>query len=131
VNVKGVTLPGISFVAAASCEMELLFDEAGLQHTLESRVRVDARFGASDGGLVCQRICELLAADNLGVVAQLRTLDLRPLDSSAGCFSAQLTPRLRLRFEVVLESAPRVRGDGQIDLAQVHAIRIVGIEQTL
>ena len=109
--------------------MELLFDESGLQHTLESRVRVDARFGASDGALVRQRVCELLAADSLAVVAQLRTLDLRSPDSPAGRFSAQLTPRLRLRFEVASESAPPVRGDGHIDLAQVHAIRILGIEE--
>jgi len=110
--------------------MELLFDQSGLQHTLESRVRVNARFGPSDGALVCQRVCELLAADSLAVAAQLRTLDLKPLDSSAGRFSAELTPRLRLRFEAVSEAAPRARGDGQIDLAQVRVIRIVGIEET-
>jgi hypothetical protein len=109
--------------------MELLFVDPGLQETLASRVRVDACFGASDGALVQQRVCELLAANSLAVVAQLRTLDLRPLDSSAGRFSAQLTPRLRLRFEAASESAPRVRGDGQIDLSLVHAIRIVGIEE--
>ena len=109
--------------------MELLFVDSGLQDTLESGVRVDARFGQSDGALVRQRVCELLAAESLAVVAQLRTLDLRSLDSLAGRFSAQLTPRFRLRFEVATQPVPHVRGDGQVDLSQVHAIRIVGIEE--
>ena len=110
--------------------MELLFADSGLQHTLESGVRVDARFGASDAGLVRQRICELLAADSLAVVAQLRTLDLKRVDSAAGCFSTQLTPRFRLRFELASDAAHGVCGDRQVDLSEVHAIRVVGIEET-
>jgi hypothetical protein len=110
--------------------MELLFADKRLQDTLESRVRVDAHFGASDGALVRQRVCELLAADSLAVVAQLRTLDLKPVDSAADCFTTQLTPRLRLRFELASDSGPAGRAHRRVDLSEVHALRVVGIEET-
>jgi hypothetical protein len=110
--------------------MELLFADPSLQHTLESRVRVDDHFGISDGPSVRRRISELLAADSLAVAELVPTLDLRSLDSLIGSFSVQLTSRLRLRFEVASEPIPRLRGDGKIDHSQVAAIRIVGIEET-
>jgi hypothetical protein len=109
--------------------MELLFADWRLQHTLESRVSVDDRFGESDGALVRQRICELIAADNLAVAAVVPTLDLRALDSAVGTFSVELTPRFRLRFDIASESVPRAAGDGQIDLSEVGAVRIVAVEE--
>ena len=109
--------------------MELMFADWRLQRTLASRVRVDDRFGESAGALVRQRICELVAADNLAVAAVVPTLDLRAVDSAVGTFSVQLTPRFRLRFDVASEPVPRAGGDGQIDLAEVGALRIVAVEE--
>jgi hypothetical protein len=109
--------------------MELLFSDLSLQRTLEYRVRVDDRFGHSDGAVVRQRVCELLAADSLAVVETLHTLDLRTVDAAIGTFSVQLTARCRLHFVVALDPIPRLRRNGQIDLAQVGAIRVVELQE--
>jgi|SRR6267142_673770 len=109
--------------------MELFFSDSSLQGTLESRVKVDARFGVSRGALVQQRLCELLAADSLAVVASLHGMDLKLVEHSLGTFSVELAPGSRLRFQVDREPIPRLRGDGQIDFSQVGAIRILDLEE--
>ena len=60
--------------------MELLFTDSQLQHILESRVRVDDRFGPDDGVVVRQRICELMAAETLAIAAIVPMLDLKRSD---------------------------------------------------
>jgi hypothetical protein len=109
--------------------MDLTFSNSELQRVLESRVRVNDRFGRAGGALVQQRVSELLAAETLAVVACLPTFDLRTHDSQGGAFSLQLTPQHRLRFQVAVEPIPRRRGDGQIDLGRIGAIRIVELEE--
>jgi hypothetical protein len=108
--------------------MELLFADAGLQHIAESTVRSNAHLGAEDGGLLRQRLCELVAAENLAIAATLPTLDVHPLASHDAGFVVTLRPRLRLVLEVA-DPIPRVAGNGEIDLGRVAAIRILAIEE--
>jgi hypothetical protein len=110
--------------------MELTFADSELQRTLESRVRVDDHFGDGHGAIVRQRVCELLAAETLAVVASVQTFDLRADDQTTGAFSLSLTPRYRLRFEVAVAPTPRLRGSSQIDLSRIDAIRVVHLEES-
>ena len=108
--------------------MELLFANPTLQAIAESALRSDARFGRRDGALLRQRLCELVAADNLAIAASVATLDVRPLTSRTRGFVIRLRPGLRLVFEVA-DPAVLVAGDGNIDLVKVGAIRILAIEE--
>ncbi len=110
--------------------MELLFTDRSLQTTLESAVMLTRRFGVLNGELVQQRVCELLAADSLAVVADLATLDMRADHGMKPIFSVQLTEAYRLRLEPAIDPIPRVRGNDQVDLARVDVIRIVGLEES-
>jgi hypothetical protein len=108
--------------------MDLFFADPALQHIAESTVRSDARFGRGDGALLRQRLCELIAADNLAIAATVPTLEVQPLASREASFVLAVGPRVRLVFEVA-DSAPQVSGNGQIDLAKVATIRILAIEK--
>jgi hypothetical protein len=108
--------------------MELLFADRSLQHTVESTVRSDVHFGPRAAALVRRRLCELVAADNLAIAAAVETLDIRPVDSHAGGFSVNVSPRLRLRFEAG-DPIPRVEGGAEIDFSKVGTIRILAIEE--
>jgi hypothetical protein len=107
--------------------MDLFFAESTLQHIAESAVKCDAHFGARDGALLRQRLCELAAADNLAIAATVPTLDVTPLASHGGGFVLRLRPGLRLVFEVA-DSAPHVAVNGEVDLAKVETVRILAIE---
>lgn len=109
--------------------MELLFVDRALQMTLESRVMVERRFGTIEGELVRQRICELLAVDNLATVFTVPTLDLRGNGDGAPAYSLQLTPRYRLHFEAAVEPLPGTRGNRHVDPSQVDVIRVIGLEE--
>lgn len=103
--------------------------DARLQETLESRVRVDDRFGEAEGAIARRRMCELMAADTLAIAASLPTLDFETADSATGRFSVQLTELFRLRFEIAADQIPRQRGSDEIDLEQVNSIRILDVEE--
>jgi|SRR5713101_3004985 len=108
--------------------MELLFADGALQAIAESTVRSDAHFGPADASVLRQRLCELIAADNLGVAATLPTLRVTCMDSGSAAFAIGLRRGWRLIVEVV-GSVPRVAGDSAPDLQKVQAIRIVTIEE--
>jgi hypothetical protein len=108
--------------------MDLYFADQALQNTAESTLRSNARFGPGDGALLRQRLCELMAADNLAVVATVPSLGVHPLASREASFVLPVGPHLRLVFEVA-DSAPQDSGNGEIDLAKVATIRILAIEK--
>ena len=108
--------------------MELFFAEQTLQNIAESAVRCDAHFGARDGPLVRQRLCELMAAGNLAIAKAVPTLDVTPLASQTGGFVLRLRPRLRLIFEIA-DRTPHVDGNDEVDLAKVETVRILAIEE--
>jgi hypothetical protein len=77
---------------------------------------------------VRQRICELLAADNLAIAATVPTLDVRRFDSRASGFTVNVSSRLQLRLEAP-DPISHVGGAGEIDLAKVSTVRILAIEE--
>ena len=108
--------------------MELRFSDPRLQLIAESTVKSNARFGMVDGPLVRQRLCELAAADNLAIAASVPILDFKQLPSPTTGFELWLRPRLRLVFDIA-DPVLRSVGNGEVDLAQVEAIRILRIEE--
>ncbi|MGE0704010.1 MAG: hypothetical protein AB7F89_10260 [Pirellulaceae bacterium] len=109
--------------------MDISFANLSLQELVQSTVRSDAHFGPQDGALLRQRLCELLAANSLAIAASVPTLGMKKLGSRNGGFGVRVRSRLRLVFEVADSNAPRVGGDGNVDLAKVGAIRILAVEE--
>ena len=108
--------------------MELRFADQRLQRLAESAVRSDTHFGTRDGALLRQRLCELMAVDNLAIAAAVPTLDLKPFPSGAEGFVVTVRPRLRLLFEIA-GAARRLAGNGEVDLTTVETIRLLAIEE--
>lgn len=106
--------------------MELLFVDQRLQRIAESAVRSDAEWGSIDAAIVRQRICELMAADNLAIAASIPTLDLQRSSGHKSNYEIRLRERLRLTFEVA--DAASTTSNGDVDLTSVAAIRILAIE---
>ena len=109
--------------------MQLRFADPSLQRLAESSARLDAHFGPSDGALVRQRICELMAADNLAIAASVPTLDLKSLRDRSEDFSVVVRPHLRMVFKVATQSSRRASANDQFDLASVETIHILAIEE--
>ena len=109
--------------------MQLRFPDPSLQKLSESSVRLDARFGPDDGSLVRQRICELMAADNLAIAATLPTLDLRPLAGRTDDFAISVRPRLRMVFTIPSRATHGPSASDEIDFASVETIHILAIEE--
>ena len=108
--------------------MELLFADPSLQAIAESTVRSDAYFGPHDAALLRQRLCELMAADNLGVAAALPTLGVERANSRDGEFAVALRKGWRLVVEVA-GAIPRVSSNSAVDLQKVQSIRVVTVEE--
>ena len=108
--------------------MQLRYSDPSLQMLAESSARLDAHFGPDDGALVRQRICELMAADNLAVAASVPTLDLKPVTSETDDFSVVVRPHLRMVFKVAAQCS-RGSANDQLDLASVETIHILAIEE--
>ena len=109
--------------------MDISFADSNLQDVVQSTIRSDDHFGSQDGALIRQRLCELLAANNLAIAASLPTLALKKLGSRNGGFGVRVRSRLRLVFEVADSNAPQAVGDGNADLTKVGAIRILAVEE--
>ena len=108
--------------------MELFFADPALQRIAESALRCDARFGPIAAPLVRQRLCELMAADNVAVALLVPTLELRHAEDSKSKFVVRLSPQFRLVFESVADSVS-ADGDRQLDLAKIESIRVLAIEE--
>jgi hypothetical protein len=106
--------------------MHILVADTHLQDTVKSRVTAVESFGPEDVALVRQRLCELVAADNLAIAAMVPTLEVSRFDSADGEFTVRVRAGLRLRFQAADGTA-----DGErLDLSQITAIRILAIEET-
>jgi len=108
--------------------MELFFADPALQRIAESALRCDSHFGPTTAALVRQRLCELIAADNVAVALLVPTLELRRAEDSKSKFVVRLSPQFRLVFENAGDSAC-ADGDRQLDLAQIESIRVLAIEE--
>lgn len=108
--------------------MDLLFPDAGLQAIAESIARSDARFGISDAAILRQRLCELVAADNLAIAAKLLTLGVVPMEGHDRAFAILLRRGLRLVVEID-GSMACVGRNGAIDLQKVETVRVVKVEE--
>ena len=109
--------------------MQLRFADPSLQTLAESSARLDALFSPDDAALVRQRICELMAADNLAIAASVPTLDLKPLTDGSEDFSVVVRPHLRMVFKVATQSSRRASANDHFDLASVETIHILAIEE--
>ena len=105
--------------------MHILFADARLQHTVQSRVTAVDAFGSKDGALVRQRLSELVAADSLAIAATVPTLEVSRFDSADGEFTVRVSAGLRLRFQ----AADGKSNTENLDLSQITAIRILAIEE--
>ena len=107
--------------------MELFFADPALQDIAESAVKCDSRFGTPTAALVRQRLCELMAADNVAVALRVPTLELRQAADSLSKFEVRLSSELRLVFESATDASRY--GDGQLDLTKIDSIRVLAIEE--
>jgi len=74
-----------------------------------------------DGTPLCQRLCELAAAESLAAVSTLPALDFQRHGSDGKC-SVRVTDGHRLAMVAVNSKAD--------DLQQITAVRILAIERT-
>ena len=107
--------------------MELFFADLALQNIAESAVKCNSRFGKPTAALVRQRLCELMAADNVAVALRIPTLELRLAADSPSKFEVRLSSELRLIFENAADALKD--GDGQLDLTKIESIRVQAIEE--
>jgi hypothetical protein len=101
--------------------VELEFSTSALRDLAESAAGCAKLLCQRDGTLLCQRFCELAAAENLAAVSSLPALDFQRHGSDGKC-SVRVTDGHRL-----VMTAVNSNGD---DLQQVTALRIIGIERT-
>jgi hypothetical protein len=103
-------------------DVDLLFADQALQHIAESQVSCDSRYGRADALLVRQRLCELMASENLAIAAQVPTLEVGPLAGRPREFAVRVRSKLRIVFECASD------GIDDSDMQKVATIRILAIE---
>jgi len=88
------------------------------------------KYGQSQAKKILQRLDELHAADHLSDISHLPPPRLHELvKNRAGQFSVDLVHPYRLLFIPANEPVPK-KPDGGVDLSQVTAVMILGVEDT-
>jgi hypothetical protein len=100
--------------------MELQFATPQLQRLAETAAGCATLLKQRDGTPLCQRFCELAAAESLDVVRTLPALDLNQ-EGREGRWSVRISAGHRLVF-VATEK-------GATELAEVTCVRVIAIER--
>jgi len=103
--------------------VELEFGDIALQRLAQPKVRSGSRFGDRSAALFRQRLCELMAADNLEILKTLPALALQSTNGD-GRFSIRIDATHRLLFEA-LGSEP---GTSPTQAA-INRIRLIAVEE--
>ena len=103
--------------------MEIEFGNIALQRLAQHKVRSSSRFGNRSAALFRQRLCELMAADDLGILKTLPALALQSINGD-GRFSIRIDATHRLLFEA-LGSEPGTA----LAQAAINRIRLIAVEE--
>ena len=110
--------------------MDILFRDDRLKRLCNERKKTVKKWGPKVAKKIRQRLDELHDAADLEVMALLQIGRFHELaGAQRGTFTLDVSGALRLVFEPAHEPVPR-QPDGGIDLRQVTAVRILGVEDT-
>jgi proteic killer suppression protein len=109
--------------------LELVFANAKLEETCNHFEMLQKRYGERQAQKIRQRLDELRAFRTLADVSHLPPLRLHQLVGRKAEFSVDLVYPYRLILTPAARPAPR-KPDHGVDLAQVTAVRILGVEDT-
>jgi len=108
--------------------MEVLFRTRRLQKTLSSEELLRREYGAENGRLIMRRMLVLHSADRLADVPRDRPDRCHALEGKRqGQFAVDVKHPFRIVFEPADDPLP-LRDSGELDLARITSIRILGIE---
>lgn len=103
--------------------MEIEFGDVALQRLAQSRGRAGSRLGDRSAALFRQRLCELMAADNLAILKTLPALALQTTNGD-GRFTIRIDAKHRLLFETL---GPET-GTSSAQAA-TNRIRLIAVEE--
>ena len=110
--------------------MELSFANRKLAKELADEKTIARNYGADNGRRICQRLAQLMAADNLET---LRSLPQTRAHELAGDRAGQISVDVRHPYRLLLvpheDEIPR-KPDGGLDWTRVTKVKILGIVDT-
>lgn len=110
--------------------MDISFKSRGLQKTCSTRKGAIKKLGHKGGTKLMQRMTELSAARTLNDISHLPPPRLHELTGNRkGQFSVDLNHPFRLLFVPNNNPIPRKK-DGGLDINEIDAIQIIGIDDT-
>jgi len=110
--------------------MIILFRSKKLEKTLSDRKTLVKHFGLEQARKIQQRLFELQAADNLGILKSLPQVRAHELAGNrAGQISLDLKHPYRLLIVPAYDDPPRKK-DGGLDWEKVAKIMILEVEDT-
>ena len=110
--------------------MELSFANTKLSKELADEKTIMRNYGPDNGRRICQRLVQLMAAENLETLRFLPQLRAHELSGDrAGQISVDVKHSRRLLIMSDHEETPRKR-DGGLDWTRVTKVKILGIVDT-
>jgi len=110
--------------------MDIGFQSKKFEKICNTQKLLLKEFGEEQSEKIRRRLDELRATDNLQDISHLPPPRCHELSGNRkGTFSVDLRHPYRLLFEPAETPIP-LKEDGGIDLEQVHAITILGVEDT-
>lgn len=111
--------------------MELLFKSRALGRACTEERESDRLWGAECARIVRLRLVQLAAAETLFAIAALHRARLRALSGPRdGQFAVDAIPPARLILEPWHDPVPTL-GDGRVDKAQITAVRVLAVEDSI
>ncbi len=110
--------------------MELSFASRKLAKELADEKTIVRNYGTDNGRRICQRLAQLMAADNLQTLRLLPQTRAHELTGDrAGQISVDVKHPFRLLLVPAHDETPR-KPDGGLDWARVTKLKILGIVDT-
>jgi len=110
--------------------VELSFASRKLAKELADEKTIVRNYGTDNGRRICQRLAQLMAADNLQTLRLLPQTRAHELTGDrAGQISVDVKHPYRLLLVPAHDETPR-KPDGGLDWARVTKLRILGIVDT-
>ncbi len=110
--------------------VEISFATRKLAKELADEKTIVRNYGPDNGRRICQRLAQLMAADNLQTLRLLPQTRAHELTGDrAGQISVDVKHPYRLLLVPAHDETPR-KPDGGLDWARVTKLRILGIEDT-
>ena len=110
--------------------MDLSFANRKLARELADEKTIVRNYGTDNGRRICQRLAQLLAADNLETMRLLPQTRAHELTADrAGQISVDVRHPYRLLLTPDHDEIPR-KPDGGLDWTRVTKVKILGIEDT-